>query len=163
MNLIQILNPSPESAITSALGHGAIPSTIEITVDIYPISASKALNDKLVRLQATIDECEFLSCPSLLRQTTFIYSTEDHGYLIRVMKFRHRFGGVKNTCVSIPGFLQLVSKTIMFTTGDTVLFELEDYPQDIKCTIGPLFTRAIQLNKPVASEPTYVPLTNGKE
>ena len=152
MNLVQILNPSPESAITSAQTGGIIPSMIEITVDIYPISANRNLDDKLVRLQATVAECEFLSCPSLMRQITFIYSTQDHGYLIRVKKFHHKLSIADDKCVSIPGFLQLVAKAIMFTTGDTILFELDDYPQDIKCTIGPLFTGTTSLNKPVASE-----------
>lgn len=153
-NLVQILNSTPEGVITSVSGQGAIPSMIEITVDIYPVSARRLSDGKLTTLVVTMEEHDLLLCPALLTQIKSVYDTKDGDYLIRVMSLTHTFARSTSRGVSISGFLQLVSKAIFFTTGNTVIFEIEDYPKELKSKVGPLFTTITPFQVPTLSEVT---------
>lgn len=149
MNKIHILNPPSQSEVTRVYcAKGQTVSTFVLTISIYvsaPSAKRSSFPDKrLVELQVIISELEMLSCTHIFDLLERITDSKGNNYLVSLDKVQHMSQSVFD-CVSIPSLLQLISKVVLFKTGNTVIFELKDYVRKFQSKIGPLFHESSHL------------------
>lgn len=154
MNKIHILNPPSEKTVTQVYGpKGQGVSALILTISIYIASTGAKkfsfMNERLVTVKVVISELELLSCTNLFGLIELVTDSKGNDYFIKLDEIEHTTFPVY-ACISIPSVVQLLSKAILFQTGNTVIFELEDHIREFQSRIGPLFYEA----SPLEQKPT---------